>query len=468
MEYISTRGSATSPGTASGFADVFLSGLARDGGLYVPTEWPQWSADDIASLAGRPYGECATRIMAPFVAPDISESELAELVGKACSAFPGGEVAPLKQIAGNDWLLELFHGPTLAFKDVALQLVGHLFEHVLTARGERITVLGATSGDTGSAAIDALQGRDCAEVFMLHPEGKVTEVQRRQMTTIDAPNVHNIAVKGSFDDCQAMVKAAFNDLAFRDATGLSAVNSINWARVMAQTVYYFTSAVALGAPAREISYAVPTGNFGDAYAGFVARNMGLGIRRMVIATNENDIVTRALIDGEYRLGDIHHTISPSMDIQLSSNFERLLFDLYDRDGGEIKRLMDELQASGGFVIGDGPLAKAREIFAGCSVSEDETRATMAALFQKHNMVIDPHTAIGVHAARNRRGDPDEPMVVLSTAHPAKFPDVVREVTGETPALPGHLADIYERQEQFDVLENDIGALKSFIQDRAKG
>ncbi len=463
MDYVSTRDGAEK----LGFADVFLAGLGRDGGLYVPTELPHWSARDIASLAGRPYAECATRIMAPFVAPDISEAELAGLVDKAYGAFPHGEVTPLRQIGDDEWLLELFHGPTLAFKDVALQLVGHLFEHVLNARGQRITVLGATSGDTGSAAIDALQGRDCAEVFMLHPKGRVTEVQRRQMTTIDAANVHNIAIEGTFDDCQAMVKAAFNDLAFRDETSLSAVNSINWARVMAQTVYYFTSAVALGAPQREISYAVPTGNFGDGYAGFVARGMGLPIRRLIIATNANDIVARALSGGEYRVGDIHHTISPSMDIQVSSNFERLLFDLYDRDGKEIARLMEELQATGGFAINAEPLARARAIFAGCSVSEDETRACMAALFKEQGLMIDPHTAIGVQAARSMGGKSGHPMVVLSTAHPAKFPDVVREVTGETPPLPGHLADLFEREERFDVLGNDVAALKSFILARAK-
>ena len=463
MDYISTRGGAQ----ALGFADVFLSGLARDGGLYVPVEWPQWSAADIASLAGQSYQECATRVMAPFVAPDISEAELAALVDKAYAAFPHEEVTPLSQIGDDEWLLELFHGPTLAFKDVALQLVGHLFEHVLQARGQRITVLGATSGDTGSAAIDALKGRDCAEVFMLHPRGRVTEVQRRQMTTIDAANVHNIAVEGTFDDCQAMVKAAFNDLKFRDETGLSAVNSINWARVMAQTVYYFTSAVALGTPERKISYAVPTGNFGDGYAGFVARGMGLPIKRLVIATNANDIVARALSGGEYRVGAIHHTISPSMDIQVSSNFERLLFDLYDRDGDEITRLMGELQTSGGFAINAEPLARARAIFAGYSVSEDETRATMAALFREQGLVIDPHTAIAIHGARSMGGKSGHPMVVLSTAHPAKFPDVVREVTGETPSLPDHLADLFERDERFDVLGNDVAALKSFILARAK-
>ena len=463
MEYISTRGGPE----ALSFADVFLSGLARDGGLYVPKSLPQWSARDIASLAGRPYAECATRIMAPFVAPDICEADLADIVDKAYSAFPHAEVAPLRHLGDNEWLLELFHGPTLAFKDVALQLVGHLFEHLLNARGQRITVLGATSGDTGSAAIDALKGRDCAEVFMLHPKGRVTEVQRRQMTTIDAANVHNIAVEGTFDDCQAMVKAAFNDLAFRDETGLSAINSINWARVMAQTVYYFTSAVALGAPQREVTYAVPTGNFGDGYAGYVARGMGLPIDRLIIATNANDIVARALGGGEYRVGAIHHTISPSMDIQVSSNFERLLFDLYDRDGKEITRLMTELQTAGGFAINAEPLARARVIFAGCSVSEDETRACMANMFQEHGLVIDPHTAIAVHAARGLGNKSGHPMVVLSTAHPAKFPDVVREVTGETPSLPGHLADLFEREERFDVLPNDVAALKAYIRARAE-
>lgn len=462
MEYISTRGLAPT----LGFADVFLSGLARDGGLYVPRELPDWSPDDIAALAGVSYRDCATRIMAPFVAPDISETDLADLVDKAYSAFPREEVTPLRQIGDNEWLLELFHGPTLAFKDIALQLVGHLFEHVLATRGKRITVLGATSGDTGSAAIEGLKGRDCAEVFMLHPKGRVTEVQRRQMTTATASNIHNIAIEGTFDDCQAMVKAAFNDLAFRDSVNLSAVNSINWARVMAQTVYYFTSAVALGAPRRQISFSVPTGNFGDAYAGFVARGMGLPINRLVIATNVNDIVARALNGNEYRASTPRQTISPSMDIQISSNFERLLFDLYERDAEAVRGLMEAHQTSGGFTIGAEQLAKAQEVFDSHSVSEDETRATMAALYREQGVVIDPHTAIGVFAARAKGRDDDCPMVVLSTAHPAKFPDVVREETGETPALPEHLADLYQREERFDVLPDDLAALKSYILERA--
>jgi len=460
VKYISTRSQAPE----LGFNDVLLTGLARDGGLYVPLDLPHFSADDIRAFRGMRYQDVALRVMAPFVYPDIAEDDLAEIIAKAYSTFRHTAIAPLSQSDSNHWILELFHGPTLAFKDVALQLLGHLFDHVLTKQGRKVTIVGATSGDTGSAAIECVKDRACAEIFMLHPKGRVSDVQRRQMTTVLSPNVHNLAVDGNFDDCQAMVKALFNDLAFRDEITLSAVNSINWARVMAQIVYYFTSAVALGAPDREVSYSVPTGNFGDIYAGYMAQKMGLPIRQLIVATNRNDILTRVLTSGDYTVGNVSPTISPSMDIQVSSNFERLLHNLYDGQGEDVRRLMDGLAGSGSFTI-DGPeLNKAKQIFDAIQVSEDDTEATIKATFAQTGQLIDPHTAVGVKAAELKNTNPATPMITLSTAHPAKFPDAVEKVTGQHPALPAHMADLFERPEKYDLLDHDLGALKSYIRE----
>lgn len=458
MKYVSSRGQAP----VLGFNDVLLAGLARDGGLYLPATIPVFSPDEIRSLRGMSYQEAAFRVMSPFVCPDISEHDFQDIISRAYSTFRHKAVVPLSQIDSNDWILELFHGPTLAFKDVALQLLGHLFDHILTAQGRKVTIVGATSGDTGSAAIECLRGRACAEIFMLHPRGRVSEVQRRQMTTVLSPNVHNLAVDGNFDDCQAMVKALFNDLAFRDEISLSAVNSINWARVMAQIVYYFTSAVALGAPDREISYSVPTGNFGDIYAGHVARQMGLPIRQLIVATNRNDILARVLTSGEYRVGTVSPTISPSMDIQVSSNFERLLYNLYDGDGSAVRRLMDNLAQSGSFSLDAAQLDEARQIFDALQVSEDDTKATISMVYEQSGLLIDPHTAVGVMAAQVKKADPAIPMVMLSTAHPAKFPDAVEAVTGQHPALPPHMADLFDREEKYDHLAHDLEALKACI------
>ncbi|PCI44353.1 MAG: threonine synthase, partial [Alphaproteobacteria bacterium] len=358
MKYVSTRGQAPE----LGFEDVLLTGLARDGGLYVPAEIPRLSANEIRSFRGMSYSQVAFHVMKPFVCPEISEDDFAEIIDKAYSTFRHKAVVPLAQMDSNQWILELFHGPTLAFKDVALQLLGHLFGHVLSKRGQKVTIVGATSGDTGSAAIECIRDRDSAEIFMLHPRGLVSDVQRKQMTTVLSPNVHNLAVDGNFDDCQAMVKALFNDLAFRDEIALSAVNSINWARVMAQIVYYFTSAVALGAPDRKISYSVPTGNFGDIYAGYMAQQMGLPISQLIVATNRNDILTRVLTSGDYTVGTVSPTISPSMDIQVSSNFERLLYNLYDGRSEDVRRLMDNLNQSRSFTIDSVQLGKARQVF----------------------------------------------------------------------------------------------------------
>jgi len=461
VKYVSSRGQAP----ALGFEDVLLTGLARDGGLYIPSEWPELTPEEIRSFRGMSYQDVAFRVMKPFVCngdSGISEDDFEAIIARAYSTFRHKAVAPLVQLDSNQWILELFHGPTLAFKDVALQLLGHLFDHVLTRQGRKVTIVGATSGDTGSAAIECVRDRACAEIFMLHPYGRVSDVQRRQMTTVLSPNVHNLAVDGNFDDCQAMVKALFNDLAFRDEITLSAVNSINWARVMAQIVYYFTSAVALGAPDREVSYSVPTGNFGDIYAGYVAQRMGLPIRQLVVATNRNDILARTLTGGDYTVGAVSPTISPSMDIQVSSNFERLLYNLYDRQGDEVRRLMDNLSQGGSFTIDPDQLTRAQQIFDAARVSEDDTKATIRAIFAESGQLIDPHTAVGVHAARGENADESVPMVTLSTAHPAKFPDAVAEVTGRHPALPAHMADLFERPEKYDRLAHDLDQLKSYI------
>ncbi len=458
MRYVSTRGQAPE----LGFEDVLLTGLARDGGLYVPATIPQLSADEIRSFRGVPYSQVAFRVMKPFVCPEISEDDFAEIIDKAYSTFRHKTIVPLAQTGSNDWILELFHGPTLAFKDVALQLLGHLFDHVLTKQGRKVTIVGATSGDTGSAAIECVKDRECAEIFMLHPKGLVSDVQRKQMTTVLSSNVHNLAVGGNFDDCQAMVKALFNDLAFRDEITLSAVNSINWARVMAQIVYYFTSAVALGAPDREVSYTVPTGNFGDIYAGYVAQQMGLPIKQLIVATNRNDILTRVLTSGDYTVGKVSPTISPSMDIQVSSNFERLLYNLYDGRGENVRRLMDNLNQSKSFTIDSEQLNKAKQIFDAIQVDEQDTEATIKAIFEQTGMLIDPHTAVGVKAASLKNTDTSIPMVTLSTAHPAKFPEAVEKVTGQHPALPAHMEDLFERTEKYDRLDHDLDALKSYI------
>lgn len=458
MKYVSTRGEAPS----LSFEEVLLTGLARDGGLYLPESWPTFTADEITAMRGKSYQEIAFLVMAPYVCPEIPEDDFKELIDNAYSSFRHEAIVPLGQLDNNEWLLELYHGPTLAFKDVALQLLGNLFEYVLNKNNDKITIVGATSGDTGSAAIDCVQGSSRAQIFMLHPKGRVSDVQRKQMTTVIEDNVHNIAIEGDFDHCQAMVKALFNDLQFRDKISLSAVNSINWARVMAQIVYYFTAAVALGAPDRKISFSVPTGNFGDVYAGFIAKQMGLPIDQLVVATNVNDILSRTINGGEYKVGETIPTISPSMDIQVSSNFERLLYNIYDGDGAEIRNLMENLKQSGLFKIADGPLTAAKDTFDALRVSEEDTKATIGEVYKSGGHLIDPHTAVGIKAAREKWHDKTVPMVSLSTAHPAKFPEAVQEVTGKHPELPAHMADLFEREEKFDVLPNDIEVLKSYI------
>ena len=462
MQYISTRGKAP----VLNFEEAMLSGLARDGGLYVPADVPQLDADQISGFAGQPYEEVAYRVMRPFVGDSFSDAEFRGCIDSAYAGFGHDARAPLVQLGPGHFLLELFHGPTLAFKDFAMQLIGQLFQTALARSGRRVTIVGATSGDTGSAAIEAFRGLENADVFILYPHGRVSEVQRRQMTTPAEENVHALAVDGDFDDCQAALKAMFNDFAFRDRVGLAGVNSINWARVLAQVVYYFSSAVELGAPGRPVSFTVPTGNFGDIYAGSIARAMGLPIERLVIATNQNDILHRTFMTGRHEKEGVVPSISPSMDIQVSSNFERALFDAYGRDGNAVAQLMAELSDQGGFGISQGAMEALREIYASGRVSEDETRETIRAMAARTGEVLCPHSAVGVRVAEAHVAPP-VPMITLATAHPAKFPDAVEAATGIRPPLPNRMADLYDRPERLTRVANDLAAIESLIEERRR-
>ncbi len=458
MRYVSTRGEAPD----LEFEDVLLTGLARDGGLYVPSAWPKFSEAEIGRFAGLDYRTLAAQVMAPFVGTALPTEEFKTIVDATYSGFDHPDVAPLRQIGDGEWVLELFHGPTLAFKDFALQLLGRLFDYALTRRGERRAIVVATSGDTGSAAIEAFRDKSNLDIFVLHPAGRVSDVQRRQMTTVLSDNVHNLAIEGSFDDCQALVKAMFNDLEYRDGMGLSAVNSINWARVMAQTVYYFKAAMALGAPGQPIAFSVPTGNFGDIYAGYAAQCTGLNVSQLVVATNRNDILARVLSTGEYRTGTVEPTMSPSMDIQVASNFERLLFETYGRESGAVNALMTDLQTNGGFKMSAEACGKASQLLDARRVDEEETLATIASVYQDSGITIDPHTAVGVAAGRICRRQSEHPMVMLATAHPAKFPDAITKATGVVPELPPGLADLHQRPERYDTLTADLDAVKTYI------
>lgn len=455
MRYVSTRGQAP----VLNFEQAMLSGLARDGGLYLPETIP--ALDDLAALDGLPYEEVAFRVVRPFTGDSFTDDELRGAIDRAYARISHDARAPLVQLAPGHHLLELFHGPTLAFKDFAMQLIAQLFQIALTRSGQRITIVGATSGDTGSAAIEAFRGIDNVDVFIMYPHGRVSEVQRRQMTTPPAANVHALALTGHFDDCQARLKDLFNDHAFRDGVGLAGVNSINWARVVAQIVYYFTACASLGM--RPTDFCVPTGNFGDIFAGSIARRMGLPIRRLIVATNQNDILHRALSSGEYRMGQVEPSISPSMDIQVSSNFERALYLAYGGDAGAIRQLMDELK-EGGFAISQGALETLREEFSSGRVSEEETLATIRDMRARTGEVLCPHSAVGV-AVAERHLEPGVPMVTLATAHPAKFPDAVERATGLRPGLPPHMAELFDLPERVTRVENDVEALKSLILDR---
>jgi threonine synthase len=460
MRYISTRGSAP----VLSFEEAMLTGLARDGGLYVPETTPQMSHDDIAALAGKSYEDIAFAVMRPFIGDTFNDAEFRDIIAKAYANFGHSARAPLVQLDNNHFLLELFHGPTLAFKDFAMQLIGQLFQVALSRRKDRVTIVGATSGDTGSAAIEAFRGLDAVDVFILFPHGRVSDVQRRQMTTPSESNVHALAMDGHFDDCQSRLKDMFNDFEFRDGVKLAGVNSINWARVLAQVVYYFSSAVQLGAPHRKVSFTVPTGNFGDIFAGYIAKRMGLPIDRLVVATNQNDILHRCLTTGEYRMDTVVPSISPSMDIQISSNFERALFDAYDRDGAAVAALMNDLKTNGGFTLSQGVLNKLRTEFDSGRVSEDETSAEITHSFKTRAELLCPHSAIGVRVADEQR-DPNVPMITLATAHPAKFPDAVEAATSERPGLPLRMADLFDRPERVTRVANDLQALKSIVQER---
>ncbi len=456
--YISTRGEAPH----LGFCDVMLTGLARDGGLYVPETWPHLDPATIAGFFGRPYWEVAVEVIRPFVAGEISEADLGRMAIEAYATFRHPAVVPLSQMNSHLFVLELFHGPTLAFKDVAMQLLSRLMDHALAKRGQRTTIVVATSGDTGGAAVDAFSGLDNVDLVVLFPHGRISDVQRRMMTTTGASNVHALAVEGTFDDCQAIVKGLFNHHKFRDAVALSGVNSINWARIVAQVVYYFTSAVALGAPGREVDFTVPTGNFGDIFAGYVAKRMGLPVRRLRIAANINDILARTLKTGIYEVREVHATTSPSMDIQVSSNFERLLFEASGRDSAMVRSLMGSLAQSGRFVLPDAVLAKVRADFDAGRADETETSAAIRTAWREAGDLVDPHTAVALTVAEQDKPVSTVPNIVLSTAHAAKFPDAVEAACGVRPALPAWLDGLMTRSEAMTVMKNDQNEVERFV------
>jgi threonine synthase len=459
LRYVSTRGEAA----ALTFAEAMLAGLARDGGLYVPGVWPRLEPQTIRGFAGRPYAEVAVDVIRPFTGDSIADADLARMAREAYGTFRHPAVAPLAQLGANTFALELFHGPTLAFKDIAMQLLARLMDHVLAARGERRTIVVATSGDTGGAAVEAFRDRNQVDVVVLFPQGRISDVQRRMMTTAAASNIHALAIEGNFDDCQAIVKGLFNHPSFRERVRLAGVNSINWARIVAQTVYYFTAAVALGGPDRRIAFTVPTGNFGDVYAGYVAARMGLPIDRLVIATNVNDILARTLATGTYELRDVVPTTSPSMDIQVSSNFERLLFDAYDRDSRAVRALMASLAQSRRFTLSASALAFIHALFSAGRADEEEVAAAMRTVKRETGNFVDPHTAVGIAVAEKEElRDPAIPMVVLSTAHPAKFPQAVEAACGARPHLPDWLSDLNSRPERVTVLPADQTAVERFV------
>ncbi|MGR6466507.1 threonine synthase [Rhizobium sp. PAMB 3182] len=462
MKYISTRGEAPS----LGFCDALMAGLASDGGLYVPESWPTFTKKEIKALRGKTYQEIAFAVTSRFVDGEIPDADLKAMIDEAYATFRHPAVTPIVQTGSNAFILELFHGTTLAFKDVAMQLLARLMDHVMGLRGERATIVGATSGDTGGAAIDAFAGRDRTDIFILFPHGKVSPVQQRQMTTSTASNVHAIAIEGNFDDCQNLVKALFNDAKFRKSVKLSGVNSINWGRIMAQVVYYFTTAISLGGPDRKISFTVPTGNFGDIFAGYVAKRMGLPIDKLVVATNENDILARTLKTGRYEMRSVSATTSPSMDIQISSNFERLLFEAYDRNAADVRSAMNGLKQSGAFEIAPSALKAIRKEFRAGKATKAQVAKTIRDTLSETGYLADPHTAVGMHVAKKHEKS-NSPMVTLSTAHPAKFPAAVKSACGLDPALPAWLADLMDREERFEILAADLKGLQTFIEKRAR-
>ena len=461
MKYISTRGQAP----ALGFEDVMLTGLASDGGLYVPESLPQFSRDDLKHLATLGYSELAVEVMRPFVADFLTEEQLVNIVGETYGVFRHSAVAPLVQLDTQEWVMELFHGPTLAFKDFALQLLGRLLDESLGRRGEKAVILGATSGDTGSAAIEGCRACEHVDIFIMHPHNRVSEVQRRQMTTVITDNVHNIAIEGTFDDCQALVKASFADQSFlKDKRRLVAVNSINWARIMAQVVYYFYAALSLGTPEKEVSFSVPTGNFGDIFAGYIARGMGLPVKQLIVATNRNDILHRFFADNSYTKEQLAPTLSPSMDIMVSSNFERLLFDVYERDGDQLRAVMEGFDQTGSISVDQNRWEGVRTLFDSDRSSDEDVVSVIKHVSDKcSGYLLDPHSAIGVKAARENHKDKSVPVVTLATAHPVKFPEAVTRAGLSEPVLPVWLSDLYERPEKYSVLSGDIAELHNTIQ-----
>lgn len=472
--YISTRGHGTSKSTVEGtspksFEDVLLAGLAPDGGLYVPESWPVLDQKIFQRMGGLPYADVAMQVMLPFIGDSIHHADFRKMLAQTYESdvFGHASVTPLVQVSPNIWLMEHFHGPTLAFKDVALQLLGRLFDYVLAKRGERVTIVGATSGDTGSAAIEAFRHCKYVDIFILHPKGRVSEVQRRQMTTVQSDNVYNIALDGTFDDCQNMVKAMFADTAFRQSVNLSAINSINWARIMAQIVYYATASLALGGPAREVSFSVPTGNFGNIFAAYAARQMGIPIKRLIISTNRNDILTRFFETGEMKLDHVAASHSPSMDIQISSNFERYLFDLVGRDPVTLSGLMNDFRSNGKLVMGGTLIEKARSEFSAHRCDDDQTLKIMRQCYEETGMIIDPHTAVGLHGALSTKDDPSVPIISLACAHPAKFPDAVEKAIGRRPPLPERMADLLDRPEFLTPLANDLKKVEAFVQSNSR-
>lgn len=463
MKYISTRGQAP----RLSFEDALLAGLASDGGLYVPESWPRLSDATLRSFVGADYATVAKAVLHPFMADDVSAERLSDIVDEAYACFNNPEIAPLVALEEGHYLLELFHGPTLAFKDVAMQLLARLMDDALTRRGQRATIIGATSGDTGGAAIEAFKGREAVDIFILYPDGRVSDVQRKQMTTLKDANVHTLAVDGTFDDCQALVKAMFNDESFRQDMSLAGVNSINWARVMAQTVYYFTAAAKLGAPDQPVAFSVPTGNFGDVFAGYVAAQMGLPVAHLMVATNVNDILARTMYSGVYQTGDVVATSSPSMDIQVSSNFERLLFELTGRDASRVRGYMDALTQSGRFEMASDELTLMRALFGAIRIDQQQTLDVMRQVKAEHHMQIDPHSAIGVGAARQAVLADGVPIVSLATAHPAKFPKAVVQAYDEQPDTPQRVVEMLTLEENFIPVANKLADVQALIRAKAQ-
>ncbi len=458
MKYISTRGGVA----PQSFEEVLLTGLAPDGGLFVPETLPQLSADEIENLKSLSYSELAFKIVSPFVAGEIPAEELEKIIDDSYSSFASSQVAPLTQLNENEYILELFHGPTLAFKDFALQVLGRLLDYVLRKNDQRVVILGATSGDTGSAALEGCRHSDHVDIFILHPYQRVSDVQRKQMTTVPGDNVFNLAVEGNFDDCQRIVKAAFANQSFLgEGRQLVAVNSINWARIMMQIVYYFSAALKLGSPQQKVSFSVPTGNFGDIYAGYLAKHMGLPVGRLVVATNTNDILHRFISNNDYSVSELSKTFSPSMDILVSSNFERYLFDLFNRNGSELSEFMAKFTRES-LSVSDQQWSRVTQEFDSATVNDEETCETIAEVYASHGVLLDPHTAVGLRCARNCWQDRSVPMVTLATAHPAKFSEAISQAGLDSPELPIHLADLYEREERYSVVANDLGAVTEYI------